>query len=75
MNQINQDYDEIIKTHPQEMKDAILYMEKEMVRRHVKFGEERLNAFLKPFFISPLRAPTISASLASASMRMHAQTI
>lgn len=52
MSKINDHYDEIILTHPKEMKEAIAYVSKEMDRRNCKFGEDALPTFLKPVFMS-----------------------
>jgi len=52
MTSINKQYDEIITSHPRKMKEAILFMEKEMARKNCKFGKELLPTFLKPVFLS-----------------------
>jgi len=52
MPTINDHYDEIVLTHPKEMKEAIAYVLTEMDRRNCKFGEEALPTFLKPVFMS-----------------------
>jgi len=52
MPTINEHYDEIVLTHPKEMKKAIAYVSKEMDRRNCKFGDEALPTFLKPVFMS-----------------------
>jgi len=52
MPTINERYDEIVLTHPKEMKEAIAYVLKEMDRRNCKFGKKVLPTFLKPVFMS-----------------------
>lgn len=49
---INDYYDEVILSNPQETREAIEYVNKEMGRRNCKFGEDRLPTFLKPVFMS-----------------------
>lgn len=52
MPTIEDRYDEIVLTHPHEMKEAISFLSAEMDRRNCKFGEESLTTFLKPVFMS-----------------------
>jgi len=52
MTTINEYYDEIILSHPQEAKDAIAFLSREMDRRNCKFGTEILPTFFKPVFMS-----------------------
>jgi len=61
MPTINERYDEIVLTHPKEMKKAIAYVLTEMDRRNCKFGEEALPTFLKPVFMSQDERDAISA--------------
>ena len=49
---INDVYDEIVLSHPQEMKEAIGFLSQQMDLRNCKFGEESLKTFLKPVFMS-----------------------
>ena len=52
MKQINRQYDVFIKAHPEEMRDAILLLLKEMERQNCKFGDQIVPTFLKPVFFS-----------------------
>lgn len=51
MTTINEYYDELVLSHPQETKDAIAFMAREMDRRNCKFGTDILPTFLKPVFM------------------------
>ncbi len=57
---INDDYDDILMSHPGETKDAIALLGKEMDLRNCRFGEESLPTFLKPVFISQEESDSIS---------------
>ena len=52
MTQINQHYDVFIKTHPGEMRDAILLLAQEMERQNCKFDDKIVPTYLKPVFLS-----------------------
>ncbi|MCK5014657.1 MAG: glutathionylspermidine synthase family protein [Candidatus Omnitrophica bacterium] len=60
MTTINQYYDEIVLSHPDEAREAIAFLSQEMDRRNCKFGTEILPTFLKPVFISQEERKSIS---------------
>jgi len=60
MTDINQFYDEIVLTHPEEMKGAMAFLHEEMDRRNCKFGTEILPTFLRPIFISEVEKKTLN---------------
>jgi len=59
-NPINEFYDEIVLSNPQETRKAIEYLNVEMDRRNCKFGDESLTTFLKPVFMSQDESNDIS---------------
>lgn len=63
MNPIHDQFDEIVKSHPKEIKDAILFLEQELASHNCKFGETIIPTFLKPLFLHQTQAESISAIL------------
>lgn len=60
MTTINEHYDEAVLAHPDQVKDAIAYLSREMDRRNCKFGTEILPTFFKPVFMSQEERKSIS---------------
>jgi len=64
MNILSDRYDEFVKSHPDEMKDAISVLKREMERRNCKFGDKVVPTFLKPIFLSAPAVKSIKEVLA-----------
>lgn len=60
MSSINDQYDELLKSHQSEVGDAIFSLQNELIKRNCKFGDEPLHTFLKPVFISIDEVETIA---------------
>ncbi|MCK5580014.1 MAG: circularly permuted type 2 ATP-grasp protein [Candidatus Omnitrophica bacterium] len=57
---INQQFDNLIQSHPAKIRDAILFYQEELAKRDCKFGEEVIPSFLKPVFLSRDQSQEIS---------------
>lgn len=58
---IQTQFDDLIKTHPKEMRDALIFFEKELASRNCKFGDDIIPSFIKPLFIEKQQAQKIDA--------------
>ncbi len=51
MSEINRDFEALLQSHPQEMNNAVSFLEKQMDVRDCKFGDQIVPTFIKPVFL------------------------